>query len=166
MGPVAGHHFARRWSGARLAVGLLEGCHYIAGILSILVGGMFVLPALLGLLDRYGQFGALPPDHINRLLFGLFVVAYGVGSCYSASSIGRRLRRGFSLRWAFAHLPTVIWTPLAPLTWLVLTRESVKQVYEDMQLPFTPLLMPPPLPVKAIPLSEDGTVGSEQVGQP
>jgi hypothetical protein len=136
---------------------LLEWLHYLAGILAVLIGGLvFVLPAAVGMVARYGQFGVLPTDYLNRLVFGLFGIAYGVGSCYSASRIGRRMRREFSLRWAFTHVLTVIGAPLALLTWLVLTRESIRQAYASIQLPFTPLLVSPSLPVKVIPIEASG----------
>jgi hypothetical protein len=115
--------------------------------------------------ERFRQVGVVTTDQLNRAGFGLVCIAYAVGTWYSAVCLRRHIRREFSTRWAWAHVITVVATPLALLTWLVLSRESVKQVYaclgvkivlERVLLPGSAQQRPlPVLPIPAIPIESE-----------
>ena len=144
--------FERRHRRARALLLLVEVLHYVVGVFGVLACLPLLLGGLSDLLGRVGQWGVVAWHDVDRCLTGLAVLAYGILTLRSASLMGRRKHRRFSAWWALAHVPTVLALPLALLTWLVLSRPPVKELYESRVLPFEPVVRPPPLPVPVIPL--------------
>jgi len=130
---------------------LVEVLHYLAGIAAFIPGGVLLLSGGFEFLRGVGQ-GIVQWRDVDKCLTALAVLAYGTLTCRSASFMGWPKKRQFSLYWAWAHVIVVPALPLALLTWLVLSRRSVKQLYESRIVPFEPLMLPPPLPIRVIPL--------------
>ena len=142
----------RRARRARAALSLAEVLHYVLGTLGLIVSVPILGGGITNLLGGVGRWGVVSWRDADRCLTGLLIVAYAWLTLRSASRMGRRRGRTFSLRWAAAHAVTIVALPLAFLTWLVLTRESVKELYESRVLPFEPRILPPALPVPVVPL--------------
>jgi len=147
------------FGGPRKLLAWLEGLHFAAATVALLWFGLPYFVTSLGQMsERFRQVGGVSTDQLNRAAFGLLCIAYAVGTWYSALCLRRHVGRAFSIRWAWAHLVTGVGTPLSLLTWLVLTRESVKQVYAclGVKVVLERVLLPnpaqrPPLPVLPIP---------------
>ena len=127
------------------------------------IGNFFA--AASSMMQRMGNWGVISGWDMRRLAFGIVGLAYGVGTIYSVRLIERRVRRGFSLAWATAHLLTLIGAPIALLTWAVLSLRSVRELYDGVAAPFEPRMRPPPVPVPVLPVlagedPEDSAVAS------
>ena len=138
--------FCRR---ARAALTLVEVLHYLTGVAAFIPGGILLLSGALEFLRGVGQ-GAVPWRDVDKCLTALAFVAYSTLTIRSAWFMGQLRQRQFSVYWAWAHVVVLPALPLALLTWLVLSRRSVKQLYESRIVPFEPLVLPPPLPVPVI----------------
>jgi hypothetical protein len=136
---------------ARAAMTVVEVLHYLMAVLAFLPGGVLLLSGLFDLLNRLGQ-GLVVWRDVDKCLTALVFIVYGAFTVRSASMMGRLRRREFSVYWAWAHAVTIAALPLALVTWLVLSRRSVKELYASRIMPFEPLVLPPPLPMPVIPL--------------
>ena len=145
---------ARRSRRAGIWLALVEASHYVwAGLVSTMGLAILVGPVLM-ILQRLGNWGVVSKWDVYRALPGLAVMAYvGMTICVGRC-IGRRTHRRLTLFWQVAHLLTVLGIPVALMTWLTLTRRAVRDAYESVVLPFEPRMLPPPLPVPAILLTE------------
>lgn len=163
MRSVAANEHLPPFGGPRKWLAWLEGLHFAAATVALLWFGLPYFVTSLGQMsERFRQVGVVTTDQLNRAALGLICIAYAVGTWYSASCLRRHVRREFSVRWAWAHVVTVVGMPLALLTWLVLTRESVKQVYAclGIKVVLERVLLPNPaqqrplpvLPIRAMPV--------------
>ena len=145
---------------ARAAMTVVEVLHYLAAVLAFLPGAVLLLSGLFELLSGVGQ-GVVVWRDVDKCLTALVFIAYGVFTARSAYMMGRLRRRGFSVKWAWAHAVTLVALPLALATWVVLSRRSVKELYESRIMPFEPLVLsrPPPVPVIPLQLANGETAG-------
>lgn len=142
----------RRLRRARLLLGLVETIHYIVAAPAFLFFGLFLIGAASSAMERLANWGVVSWWDVRGLVVPVAGLAYGAGTVYSARLMDRRTRRGVSLAWATTHLLTVIFLPVALLTWAVLSLPSVRELYDGSALPFEPRLRPPPVPIPVMPV--------------
>jgi hypothetical protein len=127
--PLAG--YVRRYQRGTRWLTALEIVHKVWGYLCLLVAVTTVGMAILDM-SRATRRGSTPhPSTFGWLFAGLAGLLYVGLTFYSTHLIEHRKGRAFSLAWGAAHALTVVGLPLALLTWLGLTRASVRELYGD-----------------------------------
>jgi len=122
---------------------LLSIAHYVDGILCIVFASFFILHfvlfAVMASNPEWMAHGkSAPPDGLFKLftaILGVFIIAgwtLGALTIYAGRCIRRRARRTFTFVMACINLVFIpIGTALGVCTLLVLTRPSVKRLYES-----------------------------------
>ena len=147
----------RRARRVRFWLSLVEAAHHVWGGTIGVAAALVSFGAVVRILERFGNWGVLSKWDVDRLVWPLALLTYCALTVRFGLYIGKRTAWRSTIKWSALHALTVIGLPLALFTWLVLTRESVKEAYRDAVPSFEPRLFPPPLPIPVLPL-EPGAV--------
>jgi hypothetical protein len=147
----------RRASWVRFWLSLVEAAHHVWGSTLGFVAAAMTFGAVAQMLERFGNWGVLSKWDVDRLVWPLALLTYCALTVRFGLYIGKRTAWRSTMQWSALHALTVIGLPSALFTWLVLTRESVKEAYRDAVPSFEPRVFPPPLPIPVLPL-EPGAV--------